>query len=126
MLANNPYQQYKKNSVQSATPGDLTLSLYNGAVKFIKLGIIAIDEGNIQGANNAIVRAQEIIIYLMETLNHEYEISKNLSSLYDYINSRLLEANIKKDKQILEESLEMVKELRDTWGQAVKLTAGKK
>lgn len=126
MLNANPYQQYRQNAVKSATPGELTLSLYNGAVKFIKQAIIAIDRTDIETANNTIIRAQDIFSYLMDTLNPDYEISNNLMALYDYINRRLMEANIRKDKSILNEILGLVEELRDVWGKAVKQTAGKK
>lgn len=126
MLNVNPYQQYQQNAIKSASPGELTLSLYNGAVKFIKQAMMAVDEKNIEAANNTIIRTQDIISYLMDTLNPDYEISNNLMALYDYMNRRLTEANIKKDKSILEEVLGLVEELRDAWGQAVKLTAGKK
>ena len=126
MLNANPYQQYQQNAVTSASPGELTLSLYNGKIKFTKQAILAIDKGDIETANHTIIRTQEIISYLMDTLNNDYEISNNLSSLYDYMNRRLTEANIKKDKAILEEVLGLIEELRDTWGEALKLTAGRK
>lgn len=122
----NPYQQYRENAIKSAPPGELTLALYNGIVKFIRQGMTAIDDKNIEGANNAIIRAQDIISYLMDTLNRDYEIANNLMSLYDYMKRRLVEANIKKNKAILEEVLGLVEELRDAWGQAVKQTGGRK
>jgi len=118
----NPYQQYRQNAVMSAGRGDLTLMLYNGAVKFIKQGMKFIDEKNIEGAHNSIVRAQEIISYLNDTLNMEYEISKNLALLYEYINRRLIEANMKKEIKVLEEVLSLVGELRDTWMEALKIS----
>lgn len=117
----NPYQQYKQNSIISADKGDLTLLLYDGAVKSIKQGIKFIEEKKIQDVHNSIIKAQEIITYLSETLNMEYEISGNLYSLYEYINRRLFEANMKKDKYILNEALGLVADLRDTWREAVKI-----
>ncbi len=126
MLNTNPYQQYQQNAVKSATPGELTLSLYNGKVKFIKQAILAVEKGDIETANHKIIRTQEIVSYLMDTLNPDFEISGNLLSLYDYMNRRLTEANIKKDKAILEEVLGLVKELRDTWEEAIKVTGGRK
>lgn len=121
MLNQNPYQQYRQNSVISAGKGDLTLILYDGAVKFIKQGIKFIEEDKIQDVHNAIIKAQEIITNLSETLNMEYEISGNLSSLYEYIYRRLVEANLKKDKLILGEVLGLVAELRDTWREALRI-----
>ena len=120
MAVFNAYQQYQQNSVTGATPGQLTLMLYNGAIKFIKTAIISIKKKDINGTNNSIIRAQEIILYLDDTLDHQYEISKNLSSLYDYLYRRLVEANIKKDVFIIEEVSSMLEELRDTWMTAIK------
>lgn len=117
----NPYQQYRQNAVMSASRGELTLMLYDAAVKHVKQGIKSVEEKNIEKAHNAIVRAQEIILHLNETLNMEYELSKNLALLYDYISRRLTQANVKKDGRILEEVLGLVEELRDAWAEAVKL-----
>ncbi|WP_066637331.1 flagellar export chaperone FliS [Desulfolucanica intricata] len=120
MAVLNPYQQYRQNSVTSAPPGQLTLMLYNGALKFIKTAVISIEKKDISSANNAIIRAQDIILYLNETLNKNYEPAHNLSSLYDYIYRRLVEANIKKDTAVLEEAASLVEELRDTWAVVLK------
>lgn len=122
MTNTNPYQQYQQSSVMSAGRGDLTLMLFNGAVKFISQGVRYIEEKNVQAAHNSIVRAQEIISELNGTLNLDYEISSNLALLYDYLHRRLVEANTKKDREILDEVLGLVTELRDTWAQAVKLS----
>ena len=121
MYNSNPYQQYRQNSVIGAGKGELTLILYDGAVKFIKQGIKFIEEGKTQDVHNAIIKAQEIITHLSETLNMDYEISGHLSSLYEYINRRLFEANIKKDKFILGEALGLVADIRDTWREAIKI-----
>ncbi len=121
MMVNNGYNQYKESSVYTATPEELTLMLYNGLVKFIMLAQSAIDEKNIERANNSIIRAQDIVREFQVTLDMKYEVSKQLDSIYDYMNRRLIQANIKKDKDILEEVLGMAKDLRDTWTQAMKL-----
>lgn len=121
MALNKAYSQYKENSIFTASPEELTLMLYNGLVKFIMQAQASIDENNIERANNSIIRAQDIIAEFQATLDKKYEISKSLMLLYDYMYRRLLEANIKKDKLILEEVLGLAKELRDTWAQAMKL-----
>lgn len=120
MLATNPYAQYQQNAVNSAEPGQLTLMLYNGAVKFTKQAIKEIKAGNIQQANHYNLRVQDIVTELILTLNQDYPVAKNLHSLYDYIKRRLIEGNIKKDEQILTEALGMLEELRDTWAEALK------
>lgn len=120
-MINNPYAQYKENSVYTATPEELTLMLYNGLVKFILQGINAIEEKNIKKASDCLIRCQDIITEFRATLDMNYEISKSFDSIYDYMYRRLIDANIRKDKAILEEVLGYAKELRDTWQEAMKL-----
>ncbi len=121
MALNNPYNQYKENSVLTASPQELTLMLYNGALKFMHQGKLFIEQKNVQGANEALKRAQDIIDELNITLDMSYELSKNLRSIYAYVNERLFEANIKKDIAFINEAYDMVTELRDTWKEAMKL-----
>jgi flagellar protein FliS len=121
MVNNNAYQQYQHNVIYTASPQDLTLMLYNGLIKFINLSILGVEEGSIEKTNNNIIRSQDILVEFMSTLDMNYEVSKGLFAIYDYMNNRLLEANIQKDKAILEEVRGFAEELRDTWAQAMKL-----
>jgi flagellar protein FliS len=105
----------------TASPEELTLMLYNGLVKFIMQAQKAIEDKDIQKANECIIRAEDIISEFQATLDMQYELSKGLAMLYDYFMDRLVEANLKKDTAILEEVLHFVKDLRDTWAQAMKL-----
>ncbi len=116
----NPYEQYQQNAAHTATPAELALMLYNGLVKNIKQSIMAIADKDIQSAHNCILKAQDIVIYLDNSLDEGNELSKNLSALYDYMSRRMMEANIKKDSEIMEEILTMAEDLRDTWQQAMK------
>ncbi|MFC9600273.1 flagellar export chaperone FliS [Peribacillus butanolivorans] len=125
MAINNPYQSYQQNSVNTASPGELTLMLYNGCLKFITLGKKAIAEKNFQEKNTNLIKAQKIIQELMVTLKIDLAISKELMSLYDYLNRRLIEANIKSDLDILEEVEGFVIEFRDTWKEAIQLNRQK-
>ncbi|KQU20258.1 MULTISPECIES: flagellar export chaperone FliS [Peribacillus] len=125
MAINNPYQSYQQNSVNTASPGELTLMLYNGCLKFITLGKKAIAEKNFQEKNMNLIKAQKIIQELMVTLKMDLAISKELLSLYDYLNRRLIEANIKSDLDILEEVEGFVMEFRDTWKEAIQLNRQK-
>lgn len=120
MAAVNPYQQYQEQSIMTASPGELTLMLYNGCIKFIKQAKLYIEEKDIEKANNAIIRAQDIIYELMSTLNMDYEISNNMMALYDYMNRRLIDANISKDIKVLDEVLNLTVEFRDTWMEVIK------
>ncbi len=121
MAINNPYAAYQQNSITTASPGELTLMLYNGCLKFITQASKAMENSNIQEKNVNIQKAQKIITELMITLNKDYEISKNLEALYEYMNHRLIEANIKNDQTILKEVENFVVEFRDTWKQAVQI-----
>jgi flagellar protein FliS len=116
----NPYQQYQQNAVLTADPGRLTLLLYTGAAKFARQAAEATKKGDVPGAHQAIVRAQDIVFYLLSTVNTELEVGKNLASLYDYFYRRLIEANLKKDASILDEVGRMLEDLSATWKEAVK------
>lgn len=117
----NPYNQYKENNIKTASPENLTLMLYEGALKFIYQGKMFIEQKNIVRANETIQRAQDIIEELNITLDMKYEISNNLRSLYTYILDRLVDANIHKNKEILDEVADIVRDLKDTWKEAMKV-----
>lgn len=121
MALNKAYNQYKENSVFTSSPEELTFMLYNGLIRFIMQGQMAVDEKNMEKANNSIVRAQDIVVHFRETLDMKYEVSAGLDAMYEYMHRRLIEANIKKDREILDEVLGFAKELRDTWSQAMKI-----
>ncbi|HHW49108.1 MAG TPA: flagellar export chaperone FliS [Clostridiaceae bacterium] len=121
MALSKAYDRYKENSVYTSTPEELTFMLYNGMVRFILQAQLALEEKDVQKANVSIIRAQDIVLYLQNTLDMKYDISKNLASIYDYLYRRLIDANIHKDKEILNEVLGFAKDLRDTWSQAMKL-----
>ncbi|MGG3925242.1 flagellar export chaperone FliS [Metabacillus fastidiosus] len=122
MAINNPYAAYEQNTVTTASPGEVTLMLYNGCLKFIRQAKKAIEEVNIQAKNTNLQKAQSIVTELMITLNMELEVSKQMSVMYEYINHRLLEANLKNDTGILEEVEGLVTDFRDTWKQVIQVT----
>jgi flagellar secretion chaperone FliS len=116
MAINNPYQQYKQNSINTATPGELTLMLYNGAIKFCNMAKIHMEEKNIEKTNEAIQRTQAIVQELNITLNMKYEISKEFRALYTFILEKLLDANIQKKASIIDiEVLPVLEGMRDNW-----------
>ncbi len=116
----NPYQQYQQNAVLTADPGRLTLMLYQGAVKFIRQAKELLVAQDIPGVHRTNLRAQDILLYLLETVNPEMEIGKNLSALYEYMHRRLVEANVKKDGSILDEVAGFLEELAGAWEEALK------
>ena len=111
---------YKNQQVKNAAPEQLTLMLYSGAARFVAENIKAVEEGRYEDSHKAHLRAQDIVLYLIDTLDMKYEIAQNLYQLYDYINFRLNEANLKKDITQLEEAKGLLIELRDTWCEAMK------
>ncbi|WP_346206556.1 flagellar export chaperone FliS [Caldifermentibacillus hisashii] len=121
MAVSNPYQAYQENSVLTASPGDLTLMLYNGCLKFLNLAKKAIEEKNITEKNTNLQKAQNIINELMVTLNMDIEISKQMMALYDFVRIKLIEANVKNDLASLEEAESIMIEFRDTWKEVIKL-----
>lgn len=121
MALQNPYQAYKNNAVTTSSPGELTLMLYNGILKFVHQAKLAMVENNIELRNTNLQKAQNIITELMVTLNMDVPVSKNMMSLYDYMNRRLIEANLKNDTAILDEVTELTTEFRDTWKQAIQI-----
>ncbi|QBK25361.1 flagellar export chaperone FliS [Ureibacillus thermophilus] len=121
MTVQNALNSYKQNSVTTASPGELTLMLYNGCLKFLAKAKKAIEEKNFEEKNKNIQKAQAIINELMVTLNMDYEIAKQMYSLYEYMNYRLIQANIKNDIAILDEVSGFVTEFRDTWKQVIQI-----
>jgi flagellar secretion chaperone FliS len=120
-MLHNAAQTYQSNQVTTATPADLTLMLYNGAIKFIKQTKNAIEEKNVAKAHEASLKVQNILYELMSTLNNDYDISKEFIKLYEYMLQRTIEANIHKDLTILNEVEDLFVQFRDTWKEAMLL-----
>ncbi|KGP73570.1 flagellar export chaperone FliS [Pontibacillus yanchengensis] len=125
-MSTQAYQAYQSNSVQTASPGELTLMLYNGCLKFMKLAKRGIEEKDYELKNTNIQKAQRIIQELMVTMNPDYDITNEVMPLYEYINRRLMEANLHNDTTILNEASELVTEFRDTWKEVVRQTRQQK
>lgn len=121
LLNTNAYQTYQQNTVTTASPGELTLMLYNGCIKFINQAKQDIENKDYQGKNIKLIKAQNIIGELMVTLNMDYEVSKSMKQMYQYMLDRLIEANIKNDIEILNEVEGFVTDFRDTWKQVIQI-----
>ena len=115
MIANRGYNAYAKNKILTASPAELTLMLYEGAIKFCNIAIAAVEEKDVEKAHNNIMKVQNIIGEFLSTLGHKYPVAKDFENVYNYLMDRLMEANMKKDKEILEEILEHLRTMRDTW-----------
>jgi len=122
----NVANHYKNQQAMTASPEELTLMLYNGAIRFVAESILGIENKDIQKAHNANLRAQAIIREFRATLDMEYEISKQLDPLYEYMEYQLMQGNATKDTTLLVEIKNMLQERRDTWYQAMKLARGQR
>lgn len=111
----NAAQFYQQNAAQTASPAKLTLMLYDGAIKFCNVAKEAIDARDIQKANFNIQKAQRIIVHLRSTLDMKYPVAEEFDAVYDYIYRRLVESNIRKDNEILEDALKHIRTMRETW-----------
>jgi|JTFP01.1.fsa_nt_gb flagellar protein FliS len=126
MAITNPYEQYKTTQISTATPGQLVVMLYDGAIKFCKMAKLGIEQKNIETANNNLIKVQNIIQELKISLDMKAggELSETLDALYEYMLRRLIEANMKKDIKIINEVQKNLEELREAWVEAVKQTGG--
>ncbi|MEV5029656.1 flagellar export chaperone FliS [Paenibacillus sp. LPE1-1-1.1] len=112
--------KYIQNTIQSATPGQLLIMLYDGAIRFCRQGIEAIKEQRYSDANTNLIKVQDIISEFVITIDRANPVSENLIKLYEYFNSRLIEANVKKNIEPVEEVLGYLIDLKETWIQASK------
>ena len=121
-MYNNAATAYQGTKVNTASPAELTLMLYEGAIKFCNIGLSAIEKNDITKANTNIIKAEKIINKLRETLDFKYPVAKDFDRVYDYIYSKLVEANIHKDAAALTEALDRIREMCDTWKEVMNLT----
>ncbi len=120
MQTQNPYAQYNKSKILTASPAELTLMLYEGAIKFCNIAIMGIEQNDMEKAHANIMKTQRIIEEFRNTLDHKYPVWEDFDRVYVYILQRLFEANVKKDKEILEEVNTHLRSMRDTWKEVMK------
>lgn len=112
--------KYKENSVSSATPEELTLMLYDGAIKFMNIAKFSIEKKEMEKAHHSLVRAQDIINELNYSLDMKYEISGEMRDLYDFILTNLVDGNLQKNIKPIDDALSITTEMRDTWKEVIK------
>lgn len=120
MALPNAYAQYNNSKILTASPAELTLMLYDGAIKFCNMAIMGIEQKDVMKAHTNIVKVQRIIEEFRSTLDRKYEVAEDFDRIYVYILQRLLEANLKKDAGILEEVNEHLRSMRDNWKEVMK------
>lgn len=121
MQPKNPYSMYANNSINTATNYELTLMLYDGAIKFGNKSIDALKAKNYEQSNMYNQRVQDIIRELQITLDRKNPIWKQYNQLYEYIHSRLVVSNADKDISAMEEAVELLREFRDMWKQGMQI-----
>ena len=122
MTQANGYNAYAQNKVMTASPAELTLMLYEGAIKFCNIAVVAIEQKDYAKANTNIQKAERIIGEFQATLNFKYAVAKDFDNVYRYLMERLIQANMKKDTEILGEVLKHLRTMRDTWKEVMHLT----
>ena len=120
-MAVNAAAVYKDNRILTASPAELTLMLYDGAIKFCNIAIMALEKDDLEKAHINIIKVQKIIMEFRATLDFKCPSANQFELVYDYIYRRLVEGNIKKDKEIIEEALGYIREMRDTWKEVMRL-----
>ena len=117
----NSTNAYLRNAVMTASPAELTLMLYEGAIKFCNIALVGIEKQDMEKANVNLKKAQAIITELRATLDPKYPVWEDFERVYDYIYRRLIEGNLKKDAEIVEDALKYIREMRDTWKEVMRI-----
>lgn len=125
MALPNAYTQYNNNKILTASPAELTLMLYEGAIKFCNIAESALEQKDIQKAHTNIVKVQRIIDYFRQTLDMKYPVAEDFERIYVYLSERLILANAKKDKAIMEEVNMHLHSMRDTWKEVMRINREK-
>ncbi len=118
---NNPYASYKTQSIQTMTPGEMVVALYEGLIKQLNLAILYIEEKNIAEGHTSLMKSQDIITYLISTLNPDIEISKTILPYYELFQRQIMDANLKKDVQTIKSVLPLIEEFKLIFSQADRL-----
>jgi flagellar protein FliS len=126
MLKNEGYAQYKKSRILTATPAELTLMLYDGAIKFCNIAIAAMEDKNPAKAHENVVKVENIIQNFRETLDKRYPVWEDFENVYVYLLRRCHEANMTKDPEIMNEVLTHLRSMRDNWKEVMKTAPGMK
>lgn len=124
MAFGNAYNVYKNNSVNYASKEQLLLMLLEGAVKFSKIAREAILNGNINQAHTNIIKTENIFMELMATLdiNKGGDWAQDIYNIYNFIVQNLTKANLGKDIKILDETIELIIQVKDMWNEAYKVS----
>jgi flagellar protein FliS len=119
--ANKAYAAYASNKILTASPAELTLMLYEGAIKFANIAIAAMENNDVEKAHNNVIKVRNIILEFQSTLNYDFPVAQDFNNVYEYLKFRLTEANLHKEPEIMEEILGHLRTMRDTWKEVMEL-----
>lgn len=119
-MATNAATLYQGTKVSTASPAELTLMLYEGAIKFCNIALLGFEQNDFEKVNNNIIKVQNIITEFRATLDFKYATAKDFDVVYEFISNLLIQANIKKDPEILNQALDQIREMRDLWKEIMK------
>jgi flagellar protein FliS len=118
----NPFEQYKKTSVNTMTKGELLILLFDEAIKKLNQSKILMENDDLKNANISIEKTRKIFNHLIVTLDDKYQLSQDLEDMYMFFNSQLIKASSMKSTKYIDDILPMVKDLRNTWAEADKIS----
>ena len=121
MQLNNPYAQYKEQSLSTLAPGEVLVKLFDELLKQCRLSVIGVERGDLAAANEAFMKAQTIVSTLASSLDMRYPISQSLRDMYIFWAQQLMQANLRKDTEIVQDLLPLMKDLRDSFDEAEKI-----
>jgi len=115
-------KNYNRSKVNVENPGSIILLSYETLISSLRKSLYHIDKKNIEGANNALIKAQLIVSELDNGLNKEVakDLCENLSSLYGYVYNRLIDANLAKSKEPIEECIKLIENIYEGWKGIIK------
>lgn len=120
-INNNPYAQYQNSRILTASPAELTLMLYDGAIKFGNIAVMGMKQKDIEKAHVNLKKVQRIVAEFRATLDMKYPVAQDFDRIYVYLERRMSEANMTKDPEIMEEVVTHLRSMRDTWKEVMRL-----
>lgn len=116
-MTGNPAQNYLRTKVLTATPEQLQLMLYDGAIRFAEQARIALSDKKFEQSYELLTRAQKIIVELQCTLKHDLapDLCGKLAALYNFVYRKLVEANVQHETTLIDEALGILRYQRETW-----------
>ena len=120
MPPTNAASLYQGTKINTASPAELTLMLYDGAIKFCNIAMLGLEKNDYEKASTYIIKVQNIITEFRATLDFKYETAKDFDTVYEFIGNLLIQANIKKDPELLNQALDRIREMRDLWKEVMK------